>query len=96
MTARELGAEYVAMGQALQRLPTPDAQVADHAPALDGQAAVGAAAFLCYFRDLLTATPMETFSRGKLLAMLETISRDGDLLPAAIGMRMWDMEHAGD
>ena len=61
MTARELGAEYIAIGRALEDMPSSDARVADHMPGLDGRAAVGAAALLCFLRDLLTATPTELF-----------------------------------
>jgi hypothetical protein len=96
MTASQLGAEYIAIGQALEKLPLPHARVGDHIPILDGLAAVGAAAFLCYFRDLLTATPNEMFSRGELLSILESLSRDERLFPAGIGVRMWDVEHDED
>ena len=55
-------------------------------------AATGAAAFLCYLRDLFTASEKEQFSRAEILVILETCSRDTDWFPSGIGQAMWNME----
>lgn len=55
-------------------------------------AAVGAAALLCYLRDLITAGTAETYDRGTLLVLLETISRDAELFPAGVGVLIWEAE----
>lgn len=61
-------------------------------PVFDADQAVGAAAFLCYLRDCVTASPHETWSRGGLLVLLETCSRDAELFPAGVGTMMWDAD----
>lgn len=61
-------------------------------PVLSEEAAIGAASFLCYLRDCLTASPKEQWSRGELLVLLETCSRDGELFPMGVGSLMWEME----
>jgi hypothetical protein len=96
MTVRELGAEYIAVGRALKDMPSSGARVGDYLPSLYGRAAAGAAVLLCFLRGLLTATPTELFARGELLAMLETLSRNGGLLPSAIGDRMWAVENSDE
>jgi hypothetical protein len=55
-------------------------------------AAIGAATALCFVRDLLTATPLETFSRDELLVMLSNICGSTEFFPAGIGIRLWEME----
>lgn len=62
---------------------------------LDGEAAVGAASFLCYLRDCLTASDKDVWRREELLVLLETMSRDGELFPCGIGSLMWQMDAEG-
>ena len=61
-------------------------------PMLEGEAAVGGAALLCFIRDLVTASPNETYDRATLLVILETLSRDAELFPCGVGQIMWDSE----
>lgn len=44
---------------------------------------IGAAFLWMYLRDLLTTGPKEHYSRGELLVVLDIISRDTELWPAA-------------
>jgi hypothetical protein len=59
-------------------------------PILQEEAAVGAAAFLCYFRDLITVSNKETFRREDILVILEMLSSDDELFPMGIGRLMWE------
>ena len=59
---------------------------------LDGDAAVGAAGFLCYLRDCFTGSPKETWSRGEILVLLETMTRDIEMFPCGIAATMWAMD----
>ena len=60
-------------------------------PEFDGEMAVGAAAMLCFIRDLVTAADCE-MGRPEFLVMLETISRDHQLFPNGMGHVMWNCE----
>ena len=59
---------------------------------LEGEAAVGAAGFLCYLRDCITVSGHDTWTREALLVLLETMSRDAEVFPSGIGQLMWNME----
>jgi len=59
---------------------------------LTGEAAVGAAAMLCYLRDCITSSPHDTWSRENLLVLLEITSRDGEIFPSGIGVQVWNYE----
>ena len=59
---------------------------------LEGEAAVGAAGFLCYLRDCITVSGHDTWTREALLVLLETMSRDADVFPCGVGQSMWNME----
>jgi hypothetical protein len=60
---------------------------------LDGEAAVGAAGFLCYLRDCLTGSPKEIWKREELLVLLERMSCDGEIFPVGTGRVMWQMDN---
>ena len=62
---------------------------------LDGDAAVGAASFLCYLRDCFTASGKDVWRREELLVLLETMSRDREMFPCGIGSLMWQMDAEG-
>ena len=83
MTTGELADQFESMASALRRMPTVTYSV-ERAPALDGEAAIGAAVLWAYARDLLTMTNRETFNRSELLVMLDVISRDPDIFPPGV------------
>jgi hypothetical protein len=58
-------------------------------PTFEYSTAVGAAVMLCYLRDLVTIGTRETYDRGTLLVLLETISRDAELFPCGVGAMAW-------
>ena len=53
---------------------------------------IGGAGLICYLRDLLTETPKESFTRGEILVLLESVSRDPDWFPSGVGIAMWQLE----
>jgi len=59
---------------------------------LDEDQATGAAALLCFIRDLVTTAPRDTYSREDLLVLLETISRDAEIFPLGTGQLIWQLE----
>ena|SRR5579859_2092480 len=60
--------------------------------ALDEAGAHGAAFMVCLLRDLIQASPVETWGKPRLLVMLETISCDPEIFPLGIGKLVWAME----
>ena len=91
MTATSAASAMRKVAQALERAGSfklnefPEAM-------LEGETAVGAAAFLCYLRDCLTSSPKEHWSQGELLVLLETLSRDAEMFPCGIAQTMWNAE----
>lgn len=59
---------------------------------IDADSAVGAAGMLCYIRDLFTVSSKDHFSRGEILVILETISRDPEIFPCGLGNIAWSAE----
>jgi hypothetical protein len=94
MTVRELGEMLIRNGKKLVDMDMAgSARISDPPkPMLNEDAALGAAAFLCYLRDLFTATPTQAFTQAEILVLLETCSRDGEIFPMGIGTLMWDCE----
>lgn len=60
---------------------------------LEGEAAIGAASFLCFLRDCITSSPKDTWTRVDLLVLLEVTSRDKQIFPSGIGTLLYSMEH---
>ncbi|HET9131164.1 MAG TPA: hypothetical protein VFO86_09465 [Terriglobia bacterium] len=54
------------------------------------QAMIGMAGMLCLLRDLFTATPIEVFSRDKILVMLKNMAESVEIFPNGEGIRMWE------
>ena len=52
--------------------------------------ATGAAIMLVYLRDLVTAGNRDVYPREDLLVLLETCSRDAEMLPCGVGTLIWD------
>jgi hypothetical protein len=63
-----------------------------HSDALQPEAAIGAAGFLCYLRDCLTVSGKDVWTREELLVLLETMSRDPEVFPGGIAILMWQEE----
>lgn len=63
---------------------------------LGPESAIGAAALICYVRDLITSSPKEDYSRGELLVVLETISNDDEIFPLGTGRLLWQVEFNDD
>jgi len=83
MTTHQLADTLERCSAALRQLP--DAPLnGNPVPMLDGEYAVGAALFWSYLRDLFTGTPIEQFSRDKILVMLEMLSRDPEMFPPGL------------
>lgn len=91
MTAIETAAALRRVADAVQQAGSPSLAKFPTAM-LQGEAAVGAAGYLCYLRDLITASPIQFWSQVELLVLLETMSRDREVFPLGIGVVMWDME----
>ena len=62
------------------------------APMLSPDQAVGAAAVLCFIRDLVTVSPREDYNRVDILVLLEMLSRDQELFPCGVGVLIWEAE----
>ena len=92
MTLKELAEDYTRIGRKLSQLESGNSSLPFPRGMMDAECAVGAAALLCFIRDLFTATEYEQFSRDKILVLLETVSRDADIFPCGIGKTMWDVE----
>lgn len=97
MTYREIANSMHEMAKALEDISDglADAECGLQLPYLDGEAAVGAAAIVCYLRDLITVSPKTSFSQGELLVVLEQIASDGEIFPAKIGIRVWEADNTG-
>ena len=97
MTTRELGETYISLGQKLVEMHkrAGGGHVAN-TPSLEPESALGAAAFLCFLRDLITSSPLESYSKPSLLVLLETLSRDVEVFPHGIGVAMWGLEEGED
>ena len=70
-----------------------DAETGMPKPMLEEDAACGAAALLCYIRDLVTVGNVENYDRGTLLVLLETISRDAEIFPCGVAKVLWAAEY---
>ena len=92
MTLKQLAEDYTRIGAKLAEMESGDCSLPFPKSMFDPENAVGAAALLCFIRDLFTATEYEQFSRDKILVLLETVSRDPELFPCGIGKTMWDVE----
>lgn len=64
----------------------------DTKPTFNADAAVGAAAMLCYLRDLVSGGGRETYDQASLLVILHTISEDAEIFPLGVGELMWNAE----
>ena len=94
MTAQQAGTSMQKIGKCLVQIGRdlpfgPD-------PVLEGDVAVGAAAFLCYLRDCITGSPKGIWSREELLVLLETMSRDREMFPCGIGNVLWALDPVQD
>ena len=76
----------------LEKHDGKDREIGSPTPLLEGDASVGAAAFLCYLRDLFTGTPKEAWTRDELLVLFETMSRDPEIFPCGIGQLVWQLD----
>ncbi len=92
MTTKQLGETYARLGASLIDLGSRVPGKVSNPPIVGEQQALGAASLLCLIRDLFTGTPKESFSRGELLVLLETLSHDEQLFPHGIGTAMWAVE----
>lgn len=61
---------------------------------LDGDAAVGAASFLCYLRDCFTGSKKDAWRREELLVLLHEMAHDKEMFPCGIALLLWEMEDA--
>jgi hypothetical protein len=61
-------------------------------PMFDEDMAMGAALLLRYIRDLVTCGNRETYDRGTLLVLLQTISEDDEIFPCGVARLVWAEE----
>jgi len=53
---------------------------------------IGEAVVLCYLRDIITASNKDGWSKEEVLLLLLYLSKQEDLFPDGIGVKMWGME----
>lgn len=96
MTLAQLAEDYTRIARKLSELNVGNSHLPFPRGMMDAECAPGAAAMLCYLRDLFTVTPKEQFSREEILVLLHETCHDPEIFPCAIGASMWDMEHADE